>query len=132
MIGFIEGQSTSDPHTRQTKALAESLRALDTNLQDRVSKHHRQNDSNTSLTQQTVEANAHHDGECRVADSTTYNNNETVTSGSVHSGHDHAIDYADPTSFDMSLFSDDVSQWPNFLEMLDLSSPLGTSTRHPI
>ena len=36
------------------------------------------------------------------------------------------IDYSNPSSFDISIFTDDAAYWPDFLQLLDLESPMAS------
>ena len=120
VITFIEQRASTNSETSKDQDLGKLLRTLYADLTTRVAKRrHRAQKAQVasgasaptgSLVESDITSRSHH-----------------VTTPGDNSVSD--IDYADPANFDMSYFTDDPNHWPDFLELLDLSSPFAAFSR---
>lgn len=130
VITFIEHRADAKGGFNQDRDLGKLLRALHTDLAVRVSKH-----ANTSIAERGHDqqhAGAHHELPSTSACSTSHINDAAIVRAAVFPVIEPDIDYTDPTTFETMFSVEHAAHWSDFLELLDLSSPLASFSKNPI
>lgn len=131
VITFIEQRASGSRETSQDRNLGKMLRALHGDLSNRVTRTEKGDVAATNASWQSYQIPSTTSGTAGVQ--VSYDGGDENGSSNVTNPIPAAdIDYTDLANFDMSLFTDDVTHWPDFLELLDLSSPLAAFQRNPI